>query len=255
MGLASCGSIGSLIVNSLWLIAVDPHRGGSISLLPKSQCCYSTRDTLRAWRPDPTLGRKHTMTTQQTAFDAVVVGAGFAGLYMLHRLRGLGLSARVYEAGGDVGGTWYWNRYPGARCDSESVYYSFSEQLSEAILQEWTWSERYAAQPEILRYLHHVADTLDLRRDIQCNTRVRAAAYDEARNRWAITIDDAVVTATYLITAVGCLSAEHLPPFEGIDIFQGQWYHTGRWPHAEVDFTGQRVAVIGTGATAVQVVP
>ena len=195
------------------------------------------------------------MTTQQTAFDAVVVGAGFAGLYMLHCLRQLGLSARVYEAGGDVGGTWYWNRYPGARCDSESIYYSFSERLSEDILQEWTWSERYAAQPEILRYLHHVADTLDLRRDIQCNTRVRAAAYDEARNRWEITTDDAAVTATYLITAVGCLSAEHLPPFEGINTFQGQWYHTGRWPHEEVDFTGQRVAVIGTGATAVQVVP
>ena len=195
------------------------------------------------------------MTTQQTAFDAVVVGAGFAGLYMLHCLRELGLSARVYEAGGDVGGTWYWNRYPGARCDSESIYYGFSERLSEDILQEWTWSERYAAQPEILRYLNHVADTLDLRRDIQFNTRVRAAAYDEARNRWEITTEDAAVTATYLITAVGCLSAENLPPFEGIDTFQGQWYHTGRWPHEAVDFTGQRVAVIGTGATAVQVVP
>ena len=195
------------------------------------------------------------MTTQQTAFDAVVVGAGFAGLYMLHCLRQLGLSARVYEAGGDVGGTWYWNRYPGARCDSESIYYSFSERLSADILQEWTWSERYAAQPEILRYLHYVADTLDLRRDIQCNTRVRAAAYDEARNRWEITTDDAAVTATYLITAVGCLSAENLPPFEGINTFQGQWYHTGRWPHEAVDFTGKRVAVIGTGATAVQVVP
>ena len=195
------------------------------------------------------------MTTQQTTFDAVVIGAGFSGLYMLHRLRELGFSARVYEAGGDVGGTWYWNRYPGARCDSESIYYSFSEQLSEDILQEWTWSERYAGQPEILRYLNHVADRLDLRRDIQFNTKVRAAAYDETRNCWDIATDDATVTATYLITAVGCLSAENLPPFEGIDTFQGEWHHTGRWPHEEVDFTGKRVAVIGTGATAVQVVP
>src|SRR3712207_3819431 len=148
-------------------------------------------------------------------FDAVVVGAGFSGLYMLHRLRdSLGLTTRVFEAGDDVGGTWFWNRYPGARCDSESIYYSFSDRLSEEILQEWTWSERYAAQPEILRYLNHVADRLDLRRDIQFNTRVRSAIYDEARNRWQITTDDGgSVTATYFITAVGCLSAENIPPF------------------------------------------
>jgi cyclohexanone monooxygenase len=192
----------------------------------------------------------------QTTIDAVVVGAGFAGLYMLFRLRALGLSARVYEAGGDVGGTWYWNRYPGARCDSESVYYSFSDHLSEELLQEWNWSERFAAQPEILRYLSHVADRFDLRRDIQFDTRVTAAVFDEGRNSWEVSTDDGGrVTARYFITAVGCLSAANLPPFPGLDSFQGAWYHTGQWPHEGVDFSGKRVAVIGTGATAVQVVP
>ncbi len=189
-------------------------------------------------------------------FDAVVVGAGFSGLYMLHRLRQLGLSVRVYEAGEDVGGTWYWNRYPGARCDSESVYYMFSDHFSEEQLQEWTWSERYAAQPEILRYLQYIADKFDLRRDIQFSTRVVAAHYDEALNRWQITTDRGdSVTAQFFITAVGCLSIANVPKFEGLENFQGKWYHTGRWPHEPVDFTGQRVAVIGTGATGVQVVP
>ncbi len=193
---------------------------------------------------------------RETAFDAVVVGAGFAGLYMLHRLRQLGFSTRVYEAGGDVGGTWYWNRYPGARCDSESVFYMFSDRASEELLREWTWSERFADQPEILRYLQRAADKLDLRRDIQFNTRVTAAAFDEGRNRWAIsTSDGGRVSARFFITAVGCLSAANLPQFEGLETFQGQWYHTGQWPHEGVDFTGQRVAVIGTGATGVQVVP
>jgi cation diffusion facilitator CzcD-associated flavoprotein CzcO len=189
--------------------------------------------------------------------DAVVVGAGFSGLYMLHRLRDtLGLSTRVYEAGDDVGGTWYWNRYPGARCDSESYYYSFSDRLSEELLQEWTWSERFASQPEILRYLQHVADKWDLRKDIQFSTRVTAAAYDEATSRWAISTDDGSwVTAKFLITAVGCLSAANLPEFEGRASFQGEQYHTGLWPHDGVDFTGKRVAVIGTGATAVQAIP
>jgi cation diffusion facilitator CzcD-associated flavoprotein CzcO len=190
-------------------------------------------------------------------FDAVVVGAGFSGLYMLHRLRdSLGLTTRVFEAGDDVGGTWYWNRYPGARCDSESYYYSFSDRLSEKLLHEWTWSERFAGQPEILRYLQHVADEFDLRRDIQFNTRVTAASYDEATNRWAISTDDGDwVKAKFLITAVGCLSAANVPEFEGRADFGGEQYHTGLWPHEGVDFTGKRVAVIGTGATAVQAVP
>src|SRR3954451_22692107 len=190
-------------------------------------------------------------------FDAVVVGAGFSGLYMLHRLRdALGLSTRVFEAADDVGGTWYFNRYPGARCDSESYFYSFSDRLSEDLLQEWTWSERFAAQPEILDYLRHVADRFDLRKDIQFHTRVVAAEFDDATGRWVVrTEDGGQVTATFLVTAVGCLSTTNLPVFPGRDSFRGESYHTGVWPHEGVDFSGKRVAVIGTGATAVQAIP
>jgi cyclohexanone monooxygenase len=193
---------------------------------------------------------------QAAEFDAIIVGAGFSGLYMLHSLRQLGLSARVLEQGGGVGGTWYWNRYPGARCDSESVYYMFSDRMSREILDEWDWSERYAAQPEILRYLEFVTDKMDLRKDIQFNAKVTAAAYDAGRNRWDVTLADAAtMSARFLVTAVGCLSATNTPQFPGIDTFEGQSYHTGTWPHEGVDFTGKRVAVIGTGATAVQAVP
>ena len=152
----------------------------------------------------------------QRDFDAVIVGAGFAGLYMLHRLRGMGMRVRVFEAGSGVGGTWYWNRYPGARCDVESVQYSF--QFSPELQQEWNWSERYAAQPELLRYANHVADRFDLRRDIQFNTRVDAAFFDDAAGRWVIeTSDGARTTATYCIMALGCLSSPNLPTFEGIE--------------------------------------
>jgi cyclohexanone monooxygenase len=197
-----------------------------------------------------------TASQATTEFDAIIVGAGFSGLYMLHSLRELGLSARVLEQGGGVGGTWYWNRYPGARCDSESVYYMFSDRMSREILDEWNWSERYAAQPEILRYLEFVTDKMDLRKDIQFNAKVAAAAYDAGRNRWDVTLEDGSATsARFLITAVGCLSATNTPKFPGIDTFEGQSYHTGAWPHEGVDFTGQRVAVIGTGATGVQAVP
>jgi cyclohexanone monooxygenase len=186
--------------------------------------------------------------------DAVVVGAGFAGLYMLHRLRGLGLTAQGYEAGADVGGTWYWNRYPGARCDVESMDYSYS--FSEELQQEWRWSERYAAQPEILRYAGHVADRFDLRRDIQFDTRVTAAAFDEAAGRWRVETDRGDrVSAQFCIMATGCLSDAQVPDIEGRDTFAGPWYHTGRWPHEGVDFTGQRVAVIGTGSSAIQSIP
>jgi cyclohexanone monooxygenase len=189
-------------------------------------------------------------------FDAIIVGAGFSGLYMLHCLRNLGLSVRIYEQGASVGGTWYWNRYPGARCDSESVYYMFTDHMSEEILSEWTWSERYAAQPEILRYLEFVTDKMDLRRFIQFNARVTAAAYDADRNRWDVqTHDGTRASAKFLITAVGCLSATNTPKFPGIDTFAGESYHTGAWPHDGVDLAGKRVAVIGTGATAVQAVP
>jgi len=187
-------------------------------------------------------------------FDAVVVGAGFAGMYMLHRLRGLKLSVRVYEAGEGVGGTWYWNRYPGARCDVESMDYSYS--FSDELQQEWRWTERYSAQPEILKYANHVADRFDLRRDIQFGTRVTAATFDEAASRWTIETDRGDrVTARFCIMATGCLSDAQVPDFEGLERFEGAWYHTGRWPHEGVDFTGRRVGVIGTGSSAIQSIP
>jgi cyclohexanone monooxygenase len=186
--------------------------------------------------------------------DAVVVGAGFAGLYALHRLRGLGLSARVYEAGDGVGGTWYWNRYPGARCDVESLDYSYS--FSDELQQQWRWTERYASQPEILRYINHVADRFDLRRDIRLATRVTAAVFDEATTRWAIRTDRGDrVSARFCIMATGCLSTAQVPDFEGLATFAGTWYHTGNWPHEGVDFTGHRVGIIGTGSSAIQSIP
>jgi cation diffusion facilitator CzcD-associated flavoprotein CzcO len=186
--------------------------------------------------------------------DAVVVGAGFSGLYMLHRLRELGLSARVYEAADGVGGTWYWNRYPGARCDSESYYYSYS--FSDEIQQEWEWTCRYPEQPEILRYLNFVADKLDLRQDIQFSTRVAAAVYNERTHRWDIETDKAErVSARFLITAVGCLSAAQVPDIKGRDSFAGATYHTGHWPHEGVDFSGKRVGIIGTGSSGIQSIP
>jgi cyclohexanone monooxygenase len=186
--------------------------------------------------------------------DVVVVGAGFAGMYMLHKLRGSGLSARVYEQGGDVGGTWYWNRYPGARCDVESMQYSYS--FSDELQQEWNWSERYAPQPEILKYAGHVADRFELRRDIQLNTRVERAQFDEGANKWAVTTSDGkTVTAQYVVLATGCLSNARMPDIKGLSDFKGRVYHTGQWPHEPVDFTGQRVGIIGTGSSAIQSVP
>ena len=187
-------------------------------------------------------------------YDVVVVGAGFAGMYMLHRLRGLGCSVRVYEQGGDVGGTWYWNRYPGARCDVESMQYSYS--FSDELQQEWDWSERYAPQPEILKYANHVADRFDLRNDIQLNTRVDQAVYDESANAWSVTTSDGhTVAAKQVVLATGCLSNARMPDIKGLAGFKGQVYHTGHWPHEPVDFTGQRVGVIGTGSSAIQSVP
>ncbi|HTK09350.1 MAG TPA: NAD(P)/FAD-dependent oxidoreductase [Ktedonobacteraceae bacterium] len=187
-------------------------------------------------------------------FDAVIIGAGFSGLYMLYRLRALGLSTRVYEAGEGVGGTWYWNRYPGARCDSPSVHYSYS--FSPELEQEWEWTEKYPRQPEILRYLNHVADRFDLRPSIQFNTSVTSAAYDDARGHWIIQTDQGdQVSASYCITAVGCLSTPNIPRIPGIDSFAGPVYHTSRWPHEGVDLTGKRVGVIGTGSTGIQAIP
>jgi len=187
-------------------------------------------------------------------FDAIVVGAGFAGMYMLHRLRGLGMRAVVLEAGGDVGGTWYWNRYPGARCDIESVQYSY--QFDAELQQEWTWTERYASQPEILAYANHVADRFDLRRDIRFDTRVAAAIFDETDACWDLETEAGErFRARWCIMALGCLSAANLPDFEGRESFAGPTYHTGRWPHEGVDLTGKRVAVIGTGSSAIQSIP
>ena len=187
-------------------------------------------------------------------FDALVVGAGFAGLYMLHRLRQAGFAVRAFEAGSDVGGTWYWNRYPGARCDVESMEYSYG--FSAQLEQEWEWTERYAGQPEILRYANHVADRFDLRRDIDFDTRVLAATFDEAANRWQVETDAGeVVEARFCIMATGCLSSANLPDFDGRDSFRGDTYHTGRWPHHPVDFGGKRVGIIGTGSSAIQAIP
>jgi cyclohexanone monooxygenase len=186
--------------------------------------------------------------------DVVVVGAGFAGMYMLHRLRGQGLRVLVYEQGGDVGGTWYWNRYPGARCDVESMQYSYS--FSDELQQEWNWSERYAPQPEILKYARHVADRFNLRSHIQFNTRVDRAAFDESTKNWLVTTSDGkTVTAKFIVLATGCLSNARVPDIKGLSDFKGKVYHTGHWPHEPVDFTGQRVGVIGTGSSAIQSIP
>jgi cation diffusion facilitator CzcD-associated flavoprotein CzcO len=194
-------------------------------------------------------------STQHTDFDVIVVGAGFSGLYMLYRLRKAGFSTRVFEAGDGVGGTWYWNRYPGARCDIESVYYNYT--FSEELYKEWNWTSRYAEQEEILRYLNFVADKFDLRPDIQFKTRVQSARYDEENNRWLICLDDGTsVTAKYFITGVGCLSAVNVPTFKGLDSFEGEWYHTGHWPRdKKADFKGKRVGIIGTGSSGIQAIP
>ena len=186
-------------------------------------------------------------------FDAVVVGAGFAGLYMLHRLRGAGLSVRVLERADGVGGTWYWNRYPGARCDVESVEYSFG--FDDDLQQDWEWSERYAGQPEILRYLNHVADRFDLWRDIDLETTVTAARFDEPAAEWEVDTSGGPLSARYLIMATGCLSSANVPDIAGLGSFEGQVLHTGRWPKEGVDLSGQRVGVIGTGSSGIQAIP
>ena len=186
-------------------------------------------------------------------YDVIIIGAGISGLYQLYRLRQLGMRVRVFEAGTGVGGTWYWNRYPGARFDSESYSYSYS--FSQELLDEWNWSEHFAAQPETLRYLNHVADKFDLRRDIQFRSRVTAAHWQETTRTWQVILEDGShQTARFLITAIGPLSAPTMPRIEGVETFQGQSCHTARWPHEPVRFEGKRVAVIGTGATGVQTI-
>jgi cyclohexanone monooxygenase len=192
--------------------------------------------------------------SEPDSVDVLIVGAGFAGLYAIHRVRQLGLSVLCVESGSGVGGTWFWNRYPGARCDVESLDYSYS--FSPELQQEWSWSSRYAEQPEILDYLNHVADRFDLRPHIRLNTRVTAMRFDSRQSAWSITTNRGDhLTARFCIMASGNLSTPRVPDFPGLDRFQGEWYHSGQWPHEGVDFTGKRVALVGTGATGIQMVP
>jgi cyclohexanone monooxygenase len=201
-----------------------------------------------------------TLETATPDVDAVVVGAGFAGLYLLHRLRQSGFAARGFEAGGGVGGTWYWNRYPGARCDIESITYSY--QFSNELQQEWAWTERLAGQPEILAYIEHVADRFDLRRDITFNTKVAGASFDDETHLWTVQTAAAngaatgeTLTARFVLLGSGVLSVTDRPEFEGLDEFEGPTFHTGRWPHAEPDLVGKRIGVIGTGSSGIQSIP
>jgi cation diffusion facilitator CzcD-associated flavoprotein CzcO len=200
--------------------------------------------------PQPT---RRPTSAASAEFDAIIIGAGISGMYQLYRLRELGMSVRVFEAGSDIGGTWYWNRYPGARFDSESWSYGYS--FSEELLQEWEWTEHFSPQPDTLRYLQHVADKFDLRRDMQFNSRVTAAHFDEAAGEWAVTLETGETSrARFLFTAVGVLSAHTMPNIPGVASFEGEAYHTARWPHSPVDLRGKRVGIIGTGATAIQTI-
>ncbi|MCC2655150.1 MAG: cyclohexanone monooxygenase [Panacagrimonas sp.] len=186
--------------------------------------------------------------------EVAVIGAGFAGMHMVYKLRSLGLSYRAFEKGSGVGGTWYWNRYPGASSDSESWVYSFA--FDKDLEQEWNWSKRFPEQPEILGYLQYAAKKFDLEREFDFNTTVTACTYDEKSSRWIVETDkgDRVI-ARFLVTAVGCLSAAQLPQIPGLESFKGRWYHTGQWPHEPVDFTGKRVGVVGTGSSGIQSIP
>ena len=193
-------------------------------------------------------------TKMAAVLDVAIVGAGVAGLYAIHKLRGAGFTVQAFEAGGDVGGTWYWNRYPGCRCDVESLEYSYS--FSDDLQQEWRWIERYGTQEQILAYLNHVAERFDLRRSITFNTRISSAEFDEERSCWTLTMANGeTISARYCVMATGNLSTPRTPDYPGLADFQGQWYHTGMWPHQGVDFSGQRVAVIGTGSSGVQSIP
>lgn len=187
-------------------------------------------------------------------YDVIVVGAGFAGLYTVQKLTQQGLSIRCFEAGSDVGGTWFWNKYPGAQCDVESLEYSYG--FSEKLQQDWQWSRRFAGQSEILAYANHVADQFDLRQHIEFNTRVRSAEYVEDSGLWRLQVSaDRQVSARFLILGTGNLSAPRVPDIPGLDDFKGKWFHSSRWPDDGVDFAGKRVAVIGTGSTGIQIIP
>ncbi len=202
---------------------------------------------------EATTGRQEKQQASAT-YDAIIIGAGISGIHQLYRLRELGMTVRVFEVGSNVGGTWYWNRYPGARFDSESWTYGYS--FSEELLKEWDWKEHFSPQPDTLEYLNLVANKFDLRRDMQFHSRVSAAHWNDAANQWTVTLDSGeTASARFLFTAIGILSTPTLPRLPGVETFRGPAYHTGRWPHTPVDFTGKRVGVIGTGATAIQAIP
>ena len=204
--------------------------------------------------PDTHVLVEHSSQGQLPVYDTIVIGAGISGLYMLYRLRELGMTARVFEAGTSVGGTWYWNRYPGARFDSESWTYGYS--FSKELMAEWDWKEHFSPQPDTLEYLNYVADKFDLRRDMEFRSTVTAAHWDETAKRWQVTLESGrQASARFLFTAIGILSAHTLPAIPGRDSFAGPAYHPARWPHTPVDFTGKRVGIIGTGATAIQAIP
>ncbi|HEY0425755.1 MAG TPA: NAD(P)/FAD-dependent oxidoreductase, partial [Rhodopila sp.] len=204
--------------------------------------------------PDTHVLAERTAQDQVATYDAIVIGAGISGMFMLYRLRELGMTARVLEAGTNVGGTWYWNRYPGARFDSESWTYGYS--FSKELMQEWDWKEHFSPQPDTLEYLNHVADKFDLRRDMQFRSTVTAAHWDDATDEWTVTLASGQqAKSRFLCTAIGILSAHTLPAIPGRESFHGPAYHPARWPHTPVDFTGKRVGIIGTGATAIQAIP
>src|SRR5215470_14294320 len=207
------------------------------------------------YRPMPDASRGPEPTSSNKGqLDVAIVGGGLAGLYAIWRLRGLGLKVRAYEAGSGVGGTWFWNRYPGARCDVESLEYSYS--FDDQLQQDWKWPERYGTQPEILKYINHVADRFDLRRDVQLETRIVSARFDGDADMWTLTTDGGeAIRARYVVMAAGNLSTPRVPDFPGLGEFKGKWYHSGLWPHEGVDFTGLRVGVIGTGSSGVQMIP
>ena len=204
--------------------------------------------------PDAATETGRSASNVKPDLDVIIVGGGLAGLYSIYRLRKQGLKVRAYEAGDGVGGTWFWNRYPGCRCDVESMEYSYA--FDDDLQQEWVWPERYGTQPEILKYINHVAERFDLLRDVQLNTRIKSAVFNEATTLWTITTDSGErVTAPACIMATGNLSTPRKPDFPGLDDFKGKWYHTGLWPKEGVDFTGLRVGVIGTGSSGVQMMP
>lgn len=195
-----------------------------------------------------------TPAKEVTQLDVAIVGAGLGGLYAIHRMRGLGFKVRAFEAGSGVGGTWFWNKYPGARCDIESLEYSYS--FDDDLQQDWSWPERYATQPQILAYIEHVAERFDLMRDVQLNTRIVEAAFNTDLNRWTLkTSNGETISARFCIMATGNLSTPRVPDFKGIETFKGKWYHSGMWPAEGVDFTGKRVGVIGTGSSGIQMIP